>query len=69
MRMLEKSPEKRFSSLSLVAEGFQSIARGEKWELPQQQSTPPAAERPEVEIRIVEEPSDDDETMGFQVSS
>lgn len=69
LRMLEKSPESRFSSLRSVKEGLLAVAQGQEWELPPAVAARPRPERTDLSVRPVSSASSegDDQTMEFQV--
>ena len=67
LRMLEKSPENRFTSLSVMLEGMRAVARGEEWSLPLLETVAETQESVKVEISPSEGPADDEATQGFQV--
>lgn len=40
LRMMEKQPERRFSSLLVVKHGLEALSRGENWEIPESEKLP-----------------------------
>ena len=40
LRMMEKQPDRRFSSLLVVKQGLEALARGEAWEIPESERLP-----------------------------
>jgi serine/threonine-protein kinase len=68
LKMLEKTPEHRFSSLMQVVEGFRAVVAGEPWEPPAlPRLSEPSVPSPVVEISPKDRPQDDDATVGFEV--
>ena len=69
LRMLEKSPEDRFSSLHSVKEGLRAVEQGQEWVLPARPRPTEKITASDVEISLSEQTDHDDDTMDFQVSS
>lgn len=67
LRMLEKNPESRFESLSMVREGLMAIAAGMPWELPPKPEPRSPAPAP---VKVSRAGSGDDEgTVGFHTTA
>lgn len=69
LRMLEKNPDSRFSSLTLVKDGLQAVLEGRDWDLPAKLEAETGV--PQEVNRITAKdpaPEDNEDTIGFEVS-